>query len=190
MQRERPGRPGRLLWAAPAYAAGRPGDRHARHDAARRHACPATIDLGLVLYRRIRGSSGRQPWRPTRTLARVAVLGPVLVSLAFAAVYVPGAAFAVGGGAGIRAALGVVALQRTRVQWHGGARTFVPDPWSDAALPLLLAGRLAWRMAHGGFAAPGASSSPLTLLIAASVATCHLVHGSGSLLRMRGLAPP
>ena len=151
-----------------------------------------TAAIGWIYYRRIRGSFGRQPWRPWRTGTRIALLTLVAAMMLAAAVIVPGAGLAVAGGAGVGAMLGAVALRHTHAGWHEGRRCYTPNPWIGAVLALLLLARLAWRMGSGvladGAAQWGQNASPLTLAIGATLVSYYLVHGIGLALAMRRLA--
>ena len=148
--------------------------------------------LGWVYYRRIRGSFGRQPWRPVRVGFRMALLMVALAGLAMAARFIPHVALAVTGGLAIGALLAWFALRHTRVELTDGARWFTPNPWIGGALSLLLVGRLAWRMGSGVFGGGSAqmaqNASPLTLGIAATLVAYYLVNGIGLVVRMRALA--
>jgi hypothetical protein len=148
--------------------------------------------IGWAYYRRIRGSFGRQPWRPKRTGFRLAFLTLALVGLGMAARYVPHVALAVGGGLAVGALLGLLALQHTQVAIVDGKRWYTPNPWIGGALSLLLLGRLAWRFGSGalsgGAAQMSQNASPLTLGIAATLVAYYLVNGIGLMLRMRRLA--
>ncbi len=147
--------------------------------------------FGWVYYRRIRGSFGRQPWRPTRVSIRLGLLGLALLGLLSAAVFVPNAALAVGAGLAIGGLLALLALRHTHVELSDGQRYYTPNPWIGGALSLLLVARLAWRMGSGvftgGAAQMGQNASPLTLGIAATMVGYYLVNGGGLALRMRKL---
>jgi hypothetical protein len=153
-----------------------------------------TTALGFAYYRRIRSNFGRQPWRPTRTAVRMALLSLLLVSLLFAAWFVPQAGLAVSAGLAVGALLGWLALRHTQVEIANGLRYYTPNPWIGGALSLLLVGRLAWRMGSGvfsgGAAQFGQNASPLTLGIATTLVAYYLVNGIGLALRMRALAAP
>ena len=148
--------------------------------------------LGWVYYRRIRSSFGRQPWRPTRVIVRLAILTIALLGLATAAVFVPGAAPAVAAGLAIGALLGAFGLHYTRIELSEGKRFYTPNPWIGGALSLLLVGRLAYRMGSGvfgnGLAQASQNASPLTLGIAATLVAYYLINGTGLWWRMRGLS--
>ena len=144
---------------------------------------------GLLVYRRIRKSFGRQAWNATGSGIRLGVLSLVWLSLVAAAVFVPGAAWAVAGGMVTGAALGVFTQPLTRVECVDGLKFTTPNPWIGAALISLLLGRLLWRLANGDFAAGGVGegSSPWTLAIAATIVTYYVADGIGLLARMRRL---
>jgi hypothetical protein len=147
--------------------------------------------IGWAYYRRIRGSFGRQPWRPVRVGLRLAFLTLALFGLAMAARFLPHVAFAVGAGLAVGGLLGLLALQHTQVALVDGQRCYTPNPWIGGALSLLLLARLGWRLGSGalagGAAQMGQNASPLTLGIAATLVAYYLVNGVGLLLRMRRL---
>lgn len=153
----------------------------------------ATAGIGWLYYRRIRRSFGRQPWRPKATIFRLVLLTLAALGITSAAVFVPHTALGIVIGAVIGAALGLLALRHTHVAWTNGRRTYHPNPYIGGLLSVLLVGRLAWRMASGGFASVAGSSgsaqnaSPLTLGIAATLVAYSLVNGIGLVVRMRAL---
>ncbi|HEY4560459.1 MAG TPA: hypothetical protein VIG54_06945 [Lysobacter sp.] len=142
--------------------------------------------IAFAMYRRIRGNFGRQPWRPKRTIARVALLSAVLGMLALAAGFAPARAWGVGPGALVGLALGLLSLRLLRIEVIDGQRGYTPNPWIGLALTAVLLGRLASRYAAGDVAHPQALG-PLTMAIAAALVSCYLVQGIGLLLRMRRL---
>lgn len=147
--------------------------------------------IGWAYYRRIRGSFGRQPWRPGRVGFRLALLTLALAGLLMAGVFVPRAGLAVGGGLAVGALLALLALRHTHAEIVDGKRVYTPNPWIGGALSVLLIGRLAWRMGSGVFTGGAAqmtqSASPLTLGIGATLVAYYLVNGAGLFLRMRHL---
>ncbi|MFC5569604.1 hypothetical protein ACFPN1_05975 [Lysobacter yangpyeongensis] len=149
-----------------------------------------TAGIGLMYYRRIRRQFGRQPWQPRRTMVRIALLALVLASLVLAGIFVPGAALAVATALALGAALGMYGISQTRIELVDGQRSYLPNPWIGGALSLLLVGRLAWRLMHGGFvqAQPG-GASPLTLAFAAALIGYYLTYSIALALRMRRLVP-
>lgn len=151
----------------------------------------ATAGFGWLYYRRIRRQFGRQPYRPTRTMLRIALLSLLACGLLAMGVLAPrlGPALAVGGIAG--AALGWLALRHTRVAIVDGLREYVPNPWIGGLIALLLITRLAWRWSHfqhldAGMPA-GAQPNPLTCGLLAALVAYYLVSGIGLVQRMREL---
>src|SRR6476661_5341484 len=154
-----------------------------------------TVAVGFAYVRRIRRSFGKQPYHPTRTYVRMALLALACVGLVFAAATLPvsGIALAIAAGLVAGGALGGFAVLHTQVEAVDGARWYTPNPWIGGALSLLLVARLAWRYGSGAFS-QGASNaaqnaSPLTLGIAATLVAFYLVNGMGIAWRMRALAP-
>lgn len=153
-----------------------------------------TVAIGFAYVRRIRRSFGRQPYHPTRTHVRLALLALVAAMLVFAAVSLPVANVALGVGVGLVAGamLGLFGVLHTRIEATDGARWYTPNPWIGGALSLLLVGRLAWRFGHGAFSGgaqqAAQNANPLTLGIAAMLVGFYLVNNAGLAWRMRGLA--
>ena len=153
----------------------------------------ATVGFGWLYYRRIRSQFGRQPYRPKRTMLRVALLSLLACGLLAMGVLAPrlGSALAIGGIAG--ATLGWLALRHTRVAIVDGMREYVPNPWIGGLMALLLVARLAWRWYHldhlGAGMEAGTQPSPLTCGLLAALVAYYLVSGIGLLQRMRALRP-
>jgi ABC-type dipeptide/oligopeptide/nickel transport system permease component len=157
---------------------------------------PITPYLGMagiawLYYRRIRRNFGRQPWRRTRTVVRLAIVAVVASLLLFAAAFLPHVAVGMAAGAAAGAALGLLSLRHTHAEWSGGSGYYTPNPWIGGALSVLLVARLAWRGWSGAFSGGTAQSmqqaSPLTMSLAAALIAYSLVYNIGLLLRMRGL---
>jgi hypothetical protein len=149
-----------------------------------------TAGIGMLYYRRIRRSFGRQPWQPRRTMARTALLSLVLVALILAAFFVPGAGWGLGAGLVAGVVLGAFGIAHTQVESIDGMRSYTPNPWIGGALSLLLVGRLVWRFMHGGVVQQQqADASPLTLAFAAALIGYYLTYSIALMLRMRRLSP-
>lgn len=150
-----------------------------------------TAGIGWIMYRRIRRSFGRQPWQPKRTVFRLVLMVLLLGMLLFGAAFLPGVAAGVATGLVGGLLLGGLALRHTRVEWHEGLPTYVPNPWFGGILTLLLVGRLAWRWSQGAFADGAAASaqqaSPLTMGFAAALVGYFLLLNAGLWWRMRRL---
>jgi hypothetical protein len=117
------------------------------------------ILIPLALYRRFRRTFGRQPLRPKRMIARIAiflVLGAVLTSAAFTRSS-RGFALAEIGGVLIGAVLALWGASRTRFATENGQRYYVPHTYTGIAVSLLFVGRLIYRLAQtsGALAEPG-----------------------------------
>ncbi|HVI58099.1 MAG TPA: hypothetical protein VM619_04385 [Luteimonas sp.] len=151
----------------------------------------ATAGFGWLYYRRIRRQFGRQPYRPTRTGVRIALLSLVGCGLLVLGFVEHRLAPAIGTGAIAGAALGWLALRHTRIAVVDGVREYTPNPWIGGAISLLLVARLAWRWHAGAFAAgaqqAGSQASPLTMGILATLVAYYLVTGIGLVQRMRAL---
>jgi hypothetical protein len=101
----------------------------------------------------------------------------------------PAENWGIAAGAAIGGGFGLLALRLTRIDVTESGPGYTPNPWIGAALTGLLLGRMAWRIAAGGFTAPQ-SSSPLTLAIAATVLSFYVVQGLGLMHRMKRLPMP
>ncbi|QHG85697.1 MULTISPECIES: hypothetical protein [Xanthomonas] len=147
--------------------------------------------IGLLYYRRIRRSFGRQPWKPLATGVRVAALLILAAALGFALYGLPQVRLGIAVGALAGSGLGALSLRYTHAEWREGRGWYTPNPWIGAALMLVLLGRLAWRWATSAFAtgaaAAGSQASPLTLGIAAALVLYALVHIAGLWWRLRQL---
>src|SRR5690606_6863096 len=125
---------------------------------------------------------------PRRTRFRLALVSLALLGLLAAAAFVPDARLPIPGGLLVGAALGWLGLRHTHAEWRNGVRTYIPNPWIGGLLTLVLAGRLAWRYAHGGGMQGGfGQGSALTLSIAAVLVAYALYYGIGLVVRMRAL---
>lgn len=147
----------------------------------------ATAGVGFILYRRIRRLFGRQPYRPKRALARLILLGVVMLALIVAAVMLPQVWPGIVAGIVAGTAIGVFALRHTQVEPCLREAYYTPNPWIGGALSLLLVGRLAWRWAGGAFSGgmPTTQASPLTMAIAATLIAYYLTYGMGLRRQLR-----
>jgi hypothetical protein len=150
--------------------------------------------IGLAYLRRIVGNFGRRPWRPVRTGIRLGLLSLALLGLLMAAVFVPGAGFAVGLGIAAGGTLAGFALRHNHAEVVAGVAGYTPNPWIGGLLSLLLVGRLLWRMTQVDMSAMAASgagfgqqASPLTLGIAATLVSFYVVNSIGLFVQMRRL---
>jgi hypothetical protein len=151
--------------------------------------------LAFVVWRRLRGTFGRQPIRRGRMLARVlffAVFGALaLLANARHPALTEGLIAGVAGGV----LLGLAGLRLTRFERRpDGSDGYVPNPWIAAALAVLLLGRIAWRLtvelpqleptaATGSM--NGLGSSPLTLALFGMLVGYYIAYFSGLLVHHR-----
>ncbi|MDF3983727.1 DUF1453 domain-containing protein [Luteibacter sp. PPL201] len=154
---------------------------------------------GLVLfaiYRRVRGSFGRQPIHTRRMTARAVLLGVGLALSMLSGLQDVRLAEGVLAGGIVGAALAVfVGLRLTRFEiGAGGQDGYIPNPWVGAALTALLLGRLAWRFlvlapVMGGDAAayhgPAPGNSPLTMMVVGLTLGYYLSYYAGVLVHHR-----
>jgi len=152
--------------------------------------------MAFAVYRRVRGSFGRQPIRTTRMTVRVVIFAVLIGLMMLSGLQdirlAEGALGGVVAGASLALLLG---LRLTRFEIGGnGADCYVPNPWMGGALTALLVGRLAWRflmlapaMTGGAAAAqvPGPGNSPLTMAIVGLTVGYYLAYYAGILVHHR-----
>ncbi|HEY4291776.1 DUF1453 domain-containing protein [Luteibacter sp.] len=157
--------------------------------------------MAFAVYRRVRGSFGRQPIRTRRMTVRVViftlVIGLMMLSGLQDVRLAEGALGGVVAGAALAVLLG---LRLTRFDIGGdGTDYYVPNPWMGGVLTALLLGRLAWRflmlapaMASGAVAAahgPASGNSPLTMAIVGLTVGYYLAYYAGILIHHRRHKP-
>jgi hypothetical protein len=129
--------------------------------------------MAFAIYRRVRGSFGRQPIRSTRMMVRVAILAALAVGFAFYGMQKPGLLEGLAVGIAGGAALGYLGLRLTRFETTADGDRYIPNPWIGAVLTALLMGRVAYRFIVAGPAmadaaqqhGPAFGDSPLTLVV-------------------------
>lgn len=151
--------------------------------------------MAFGIWRRVRGSFGRQPVRRKRMIARIAFLSLIGGLIALGGLHNPRLLEGLFGGALLGAALGTIGLRLTRFERDaGGHDLYLPNAWIGGILTVLLVGRLAWRfivvmpqlqdpaMAHS---APAFGNSPLTLAIFGLIIGYYLCYFIGLLVHHR-----
>lgn len=151
--------------------------------------------MAFGIWRRVRGSFGRQAVRRKRMIARVAFLSLVGGLIALGGLHNPRLLEGLFGGVLLGAALGTIGLRLTRFERDaGGNDLYLPNAWIGGILTVLLVGRLAWRfivvmpqlqepaMAH---TAPAFGNSPLTLAIFGLIIGYYLCYFIGLLVHHR-----
>lgn len=152
--------------------------------------------MAFAVYRRVRGSFGRQPIRTRKMKVRIGIFAVVIaLSMLSGLQDIRMAEGVLGGavlGAGLAVALGL-RLTRFEVGSEGGD-FYIPNPWVGGALSALLLGRLAWRffamlpaMAGGAVAAqgPAPGNSPLTMAVVGLTLGYYLAYYTGILVHHR-----
>jgi hypothetical protein len=151
----------------------------------------ATPLIALAIYRRVRGSFGKQPIRGKRMIARVAILGILAVLLGLSGFHNLELLEGLVGGILGGAVLGYVGLRLTRFETTAEGDRYIPNPWIGALLTVLLVGRLAWRFmvtmpamdaAHQG---PALGNSPLTLAVFGLTVGYYMAYYIGLLVHHR-----
>ncbi|MET0505916.1 MAG: DUF1453 domain-containing protein [Luteibacter sp.] len=152
--------------------------------------------MAFAVYRRVRGSFGRQPIRTKRMTVRVAIFAVVACLIMTSGLQDIRLAEGAVGGMILGVALAMFGLRLTRFEsTPDGGDFYVPNPWLGAALTALLLGRLAWRflvlapMFQGGAPvvahAPPPGNSPLTMLVVGLTIGYYAAYYTGILVHHR-----
>jgi hypothetical protein len=147
--------------------------------------------IAFAIYRRIRGTFGRQPILTRRMMFRVGVFALIACLMMLSGLQDIRLAEGALGGIVIGAALGLVGLKLTRFEMGGDGDFYVPNPWIGGALTAFLLGRLAWRFvalmpgAQASMTTPAAGNSPLTMLIAGLLIGYYIAYITGLLIHHR-----
>ena len=166
--------------------------------------------IPLMVYRRLRRSFGRQPFRPTRMILRMIILALLGASLVRAAFSSGGLSAAEIVGAAVGLALALWGASRTRFLTQNGQLYYVPHTYAGIAISLLVIGRIGYRLAQvysaggllpagTGAAAPGQSvagaappsivRSPLTVGIFFVLIGYYLCYYGWLLWKSKHVAP-
>lgn len=161
----------------------------------------ALIPLALLpliawrMYRRVRRLVGRQPSVARRHWSAAVLFPALLLLLGAGALNGPTpqkALVALGAGAALGIALGVIGLRTTRFEVTEQGLFYTPNAHIGIALSLLLAVRVLYRLFQGFegafMQASGFATSPLTLLAFATLAGYYASYAIG-LLRWRASVP-
>jgi membrane protein CcdC involved in cytochrome C biogenesis len=168
------------------------------------HALVTIAIVALIAWRmqsRMRRIIGRQHLSPVRPWLTVVIFPLIIAMLGYAALQQPPAnlvAYLVVGIV-IGIGLGVFGLRLTRFEVTTEGLFYTPSAHLGVALSVLLVGRIVYRFTMGGFAnpgagppPPGASLTPLTLLLIGTLAGYYTTYAVG-LIRWRlgnpGLTP-
>lgn len=155
------------------------------------HALVTIAIIALIAWRmqsRVRRMIGRQRLSPVRPWITLVIFPLLVAMLAYAALQQPlqnlVAYLAVGIVVGI--GLGVFGVRLTRFEVTAEGRFYTPSAHLGVALSALLACRIAYRFAVGGFSDPGAGSAsagasltPLTLLLIGTLAGYYTTYAVG-----------
>lgn len=168
------------------------------------HVLVTIAIIALIAWRmhsRIRRTIGRQRLSPVRPWITIVLFPLVIALLAFASLRAPQPIWIyLAGGAVAGIGLGLLGLRLTRFEVTPAGRFYTPSAHLGVALSVLLVCRIAWRFAAGGFpgsagassAPPGASLTPLTLLLVGMLAGYYTTYAVGLVrwsARSRDLLP-
>jgi hypothetical protein len=151
--------------------------------------------MAFGVWRRVRGSFGRQPVRRNRMTGRIAIFAAVGLLLALGGLHNPRLLEGLLGGALAGAALGLAGLRLTRFERDAsGADLYLPNPWIGSVLTVLLVARLAWRLLvamprlqdpAAAYAGPALGNSPLTLAVFGLMIGYYICYFAGLLVHHR-----
>ena len=100
----------------------------------------------FAIYRRLRGSFGRQRVRPRRMMLRLGILGLIGILLVMGARAEPLALAAALGGALCGAALGWIGIRHTRFEVSAAGSYYTPHAYLGVAVTALFLARVLYRL--------------------------------------------
>jgi hypothetical protein len=152
--------------------------------------------MAFAVYRRVRGSFGRQPIRTRATTVRIGILSLLALFAMTSGLMDVRLAEGVVAGLAVGVGLAFVGLRLTRFESLPDGRDFyVPNPWVGGVLTALLVGRLAWRfLVLSPVVTDGAATaahtappgySPLTMGVVGLTLGYYIAYYAGILVRHR-----
>jgi hypothetical protein len=151
--------------------------------------------MAFAVWRRVRGSFGRQPIRRQRMIGRIAIFAVLGVVLGLSGLHNPLLLEALLGGAAGGVLLGLAGLRLTRFERDAtGADAYIPNPWIGGLLTVLLLARLGWRLMVAmpqlqdsamASSAPAIGNSPLTLAMFGLLIGYYITYFAGLLVHHR-----
>jgi hypothetical protein len=152
--------------------------------------------VGFALYRRLKGSFGRQPLIASRMIVRI-VLFAAICAFFLASSPLPSAVLAAGVGLTAGVGLAFVGLRHTTVERTAKGSFYTPNKWLGLVVTALFVGRLGARLiptlAAGAGAGAGVgdgrppAATPLTFGLLYLMAGYYVAYYVGVLLRERAL---
>lgn len=121
----------------------------------------AAAALALI-YRRVRGSFGKQPVRPGRMGLRIALLIAAGASFALAPPRSAALLVVQGMSAAAGAALALCSARRTRYVRHDGRIHYIPHSLAGIAIVLMVCARFMYRLSEGGLSEGGLAQGGLS----------------------------
>ena len=152
--------------------------------------------MAFAVWRRVRGTFGRQPIRRQRMAVRIAIFALLGLALALGGLHNPRLLESLLAGALGGALLGLVGLRLTRFERDAtGADAYLPNPWIGGLLTVLLVARLGWRYmvlmpqlqdsAIATAAPPAFGNSPLTMAVFGLLIGYYITYFAGLLVHHR-----
>ncbi|HWA27118.1 MAG TPA: hypothetical protein VG734_15790 [Lacunisphaera sp.] len=144
------------------------------------------------VYRRVRRSVGRQPFRPVGLAVRIVVFGAILAAVAWAGSSHPETLASLGGGLLLGSGLAIYGLTLTKFESAPDGRFYTPNTALGVSISVLFVGRIVYRMlvltdasALPTRAFPAPFQSPLTLFLFGLTAGYYIAYYAGVLIRSR-----
>jgi hypothetical protein len=141
------------------------------------------------VYMRAKRNIGRQPFKPARLQASIAIFSTVVLGFACFGLPHPNTLLALGGGLAVSVALACWGLHLTKFEDTPQGKFYTPNTALGLAVTALFIGRIIYRMitlpevVHGTLSAPQPFQSPLTFFLLGVSAGYYIVYSIGVLIR-------
>ncbi len=151
--------------------------------------------MAFAVWRRVRGTFGRQPIQRRRMTTRIAIFSVIALVIALGGLQNPSLLEGLFGGILGGGVLGLVGLRLTRFERDAnGADAYYPNPWIGGLLTVLLLARMGWRFfvlmpsmegTAAAQSAPSAGNSALTFAVFGLLIGYYVVYFTGLLVHHR-----
>ena len=151
--------------------------------------------MAFAVWRRVRGTFGRQPIQRRRMVTRIAIFSVIACLVALGGLHNVQLLEGLFGGILGGGVLGLVGLRLTRFERDAsGADAYYPNPWIGGLLTVLLLARLGWRFfvlmpqmegTAAAAAAPPVGNSALTFTVLGLMIGYYVVYFTGLLVHHR-----